>query len=278
MAETLTAADHPAEPEQSKAERAYAVICLVSLLLVVVLMMLDGIGVWSVLPMLVGGVAFLLRWRSGPPLVLFTFLLMAPTHSRVGGESDTFLSALGGWSELGPGRRIGQSLALEDVVLCAALLTYTAACYRTLALGHSIFPPDTRRRRPAPGQPAKRGPPPLVPRPGEAAGQLELPILFGTLIASIVGGLLLWVFSGFMPRWLELSPAVWRNAGYFWVGLLAVSLSLAFLRYQGRRRAPREENLLYLQDQLWRQTRYEQGVINRWLAWARQRGQRRKEQ
>jgi hypothetical protein len=277
MPETLIPAVQPAEPEQGKHERAYAVICLVSLLLVVVLMMLAGIGVWSVLPMLVGGVAFLLRWRSGPPLVLFTFLIMAPTHFRSGAESDTFVSALGGWSDMGPGRRIDHSLRLEDVVLCAALLTYTAACYRALALGHSIFPPDKRRTRALTRKPAKREPPPLVPRPGEGADQLELPILFGTLITSVVGGLLLWVFSGFTPQWLELSPAVWRNAGYFWVCLLAVSLCLAFLRYQGRRRAPREENLLYLQDQLWQQTRYEQGVINRWLAWARQRGQRRKE-
>ena len=80
--------DAPKEREQSTQERAYAVICLVSLLLVVVLMMLDGIGVMSVLPMLVGGVAFLLRWRSGPPLVLFVFLWMAPTRYHHGAEAD----------------------------------------------------------------------------------------------------------------------------------------------------------------------------------------------
>src|SRR6266478_6556771 len=130
MTDTPKTAETPPEPAPSKHERAYAVICLVSLLLVVVLLMLDGIGVWSVLPMLVGGVAFLLRWRAGPPLVLFTFLIMAPTHFRNGAESDTFLAALGGWSDLGPGRRMDHSLSLEDVVLCAALLTYTAACYR----------------------------------------------------------------------------------------------------------------------------------------------------
>jgi hypothetical protein len=46
----------------------------------------------------------------------------------------------------------------------------------------------------------------------------------------------------------------------------------------GRRRAPTEENLLYLQDQLWQQTRHEQATLNRWLVWARLRWQRRKEQ
>jgi hypothetical protein len=235
-------------------------------------------GVWSVLPMLVGGVAFLLRWRSGPPLVLFTFLLMAPTQFRAGYEPETFLTAIAG----GPSRATGaQPVSMEDVILCAALLIYAAACYRSLALAHSVFPADLRRwRRPSPQAGDKLPgmvPSLAVPRPAEPVNSTELPVLFGALAAAVLAGFLLWLLSGFLPAGLELSPTVWRNAIFFWVFVLVVSLSLTFFRYRARRRAPAEENLLYLQDQLWQQTRHEQGALNRWLVWARLRWQQRKE-
>jgi hypothetical protein len=282
MAETPIPVEAPQEPEASKAERAYAVICLVSLLLVVVIMMLDGIGVWSVLPMLIGGVAFLLRWRGGPPLVLFVFVWLAPTRFIHNYEPDTFLSVFVTWGQYGPGRSMDLSASLEDVVLCLALLAYTAACYRALALSHSILPPDHGRpRRPAtqPGAGApRRKPSPLIPRPGEPASPVEVPIFFAALAVAALAGLGLWVVSAYLPRWWGLSPAASRSIGTFWIFILVLTLAIAFFRYRGRRRAPPDENLLYLQDQLWRQTRQEQGTLNRWLVWARQRGQRRKEQ
>jgi hypothetical protein len=37
-----------------------------------------------------------------------------------------------------------------------------------------------------------------------------------------------------------------------------------------------EEAALYLQDELWRQTRREQARLNRWLAWAEKREARRR--
>jgi len=58
------------------------------------------------------------------------------------------------------------------------------------------------------------------------------------------------------------------------VGLLLASTAFGYLR---RLRAPVAENLLYLQDQLWRATRGEQSLLNRWLTWARLRAQKRKE-
>jgi hypothetical protein len=281
--------DAPKEREQSTHERAYAVICLVSLLVVVVLMMLDGMGVWSVLPMLLGGVAFLLRWRSGPPLVLFFFLWMAPTRFHHASEPDPFLAWIVNWG--GPGvnlrtRTVDESVLLEDVILCAALLSYTAACYRSLALSHSIFPPDFRRarissdgigRRRAVLQNRPTARDPFVPRTAELASPSEVPILFGVLGSSVLLALVFWVLSGFLPAELELSPVAWRNVSYFWAFVLVVSLCVAFFRYLGRCRAPKEENLLYLQDQLWLQTRHEQSALNRWLVWARLRWQRRQE-
>jgi hypothetical protein len=276
--------DAPKEREQSTQERAYAVICLVSLLLVVVLMMLDGIGVMSVLPMLVGGVAFLLRWRSGPPLVLFVFLWMAPTRYHHGAEADAFLSWLSNWGAPGAhagSRGLDQGLLLEDVILCAALLSYTAACYRSLALSHSIFPPDFRRNRSAAADrrkpKASPAPQPYVSRPPEPARPSEVPIFLGVVVASVQAALVLWFLADFLPPELELSPVAWRNVALFWAFAMFVSLCVAWFRYLGRGRAPTTENLLYLQDQLWLQTRHQQGTLNRWLVWARLRWQRRKE-
>ncbi len=266
------------EPEQSQIERTYAVICLLSLLMVVILMMLDGMGVWSVLPMLVGGVAFLLRWRTGPPLVLFIFLWMAPTHYP-GLLPESFLVAVAGWSELGHGP-FDRSTKLEDVLICAALLTYTVSCYRSLALSHSVFPQEYQRFVGLNAQKKQSALPalPLVPRPGEPFDPRELPILFGAMGGCLVLGFGIWALSWYLPPKLGRSQEEWRNIMFFWAFSLSLAVVLAYFRYQARRRALLEENLLYLQDQLWRQTRREQGTINRWLVWARQRWQRRKEQ
>jgi hypothetical protein len=273
MAETAV------EPEQSQIERTYAVICLLSLLLVVILMMLDGMGVWSVLPMLVGGVAFLMRWRTGPPLVLFIFLWMAPTR-YAGYLPESFLAAVAGWTEFGHARAFERSTNLEDILICAALLTYAVSCYRSLALSHSVFPQEYQRVVGFNAQQKQSGMPlkPLVPRPGEPFDPREMPILFGVLGGCLVLGFGIWALSWYLPPQLGRTQEEWRNIMFFWVLSLVLALVLAYFRYQARRRAPLEENLLYLQDQLWRQTRREQGTINRWLVWARQRWQRRKEQ
>jgi hypothetical protein len=278
MAETTTK-----EPEQSLHERAYAVTCLVALLVVVVMLMLDGMGVWSVLPMLVGGVAFLLRWRSGPPIVVFLFMLMAPAHRGDDLEPVSFMTTVLAWvipPAYYASKGLDGSLPVEDVLLAVGLVTYVAACYRSLALSHSVIPPEFARRGIAtrgPKRPLGQPPSQLICRPDDSTRPLELPILFGALGVSLVAGWLLWWGSGQMPTAFQLSLAVWRNVVAFWVWVLVVSLSLTFFRYLGRLRAPTDENVLYLQDQLWRQTRHEQGAVNRWLVWARLRWQRRKE-
>jgi hypothetical protein len=298
------------EPEQSAHDRAYAVICLAALLLVVVMLMLEGMGVWSVLPMLVGGIAFLLRWRSGPPIVVFLYLLMAPTH--VGFERDLrssaapavagadkpprvfvsdpepipYLYLILGWMvpvhNATSRRLVDSSIHLEDVLLAVGLVTYVVACYRAMALSHSVIPPEYTRLRGSmnrgPLGPAAKTPTPLIARPGASAGAAEVPLLFGALGCSLLGGFVLWLASGLLPIGFEDHPAILRNVVAFWLWVLVVSLSLAYFRFLGRLRAPAEENVLYLQDQLWRITRHEQGVLNRWLVWARLRGQRRKEQ
>jgi len=58
---------------------------------------------------------------------------------------------------------------------------------------------------------------------------------------------------------------------------VALAAGSAVLAYARQASATPEEALLYLQDQVWRDTRCEQSRINRWLVWARLRWQRRKE-
>ena len=51
----------------------------------------------------------------------------------------------------------------------------------------------------------------------------------------------------------------------------------AVLAWLGRMLASRQQSLMFLQDQLWAQTRGEQRRINRWAVWARLRRQRKEE-
>ena len=52
-------------------------------------------------------------------------------------------------------------------------------------------------------------------------------------------------------------------------------MTSGLIAYLGQYRLTADEAALYLQDELWRQTRREQSRINRWLAWAVQRHKRR---
>jgi hypothetical protein len=65
---------------------------------------------------------------------------------------------------------------------------------------------------------------------------------------------------------------VWQALLLLWAGGLGLALAASVLGYLGWSRATPEESRLYLQDQLWRETRAEQGEVNRWRVWARRRG------
>jgi hypothetical protein len=80
-----------------------------------------------------------------------------------------------------------------------------------------------------------------------------------------------------LPQPSRLPDVVWQFFVVVWAVATLLVVARGFLGYLGRLRASREESLLYLQDQLWTQTRGEQRRITRWLAWSRLRGQRKKE-
>jgi hypothetical protein len=84
------------------------------------------------------------------------------------------------------------------------------------------------------------------------------------------------VLSGNSPS-REISPEVWRVLLIAWVLLTILGIVGIVGGYARLNAATPAESLLYLQDQLWRATRREQGSLNRWLAWVRLRAQRRRE-
>jgi hypothetical protein len=273
-----TASDKPKSSDAG--EQHYFFVCLAALLVVQMLVLtrprpewwltsLPGFDLW---PVLLGAAGLLLRWRLTPVafLVLLSVLLF-PVPRR------------------GPD-------PMQDLILCGGVLAFVIGHYRLQALQHFVFPRDPRirgRGRIANLSCSRR-------RPGRLVSLEELSFLlltvllwvglapFGTELLRPTGFL-----RGYNRNWwqeisddtgrslasgLELFVEfIWQISASFWLlggGVLLVSLLLAHLAF--RRQRP-EEAALFLQDLVWKETRREQARLNRWLAWARLRQERRKE-
>jgi hypothetical protein len=256
----------PAPPQSQPAVVGYTVLCLTALLAIVFALMENEHELVGILLLTgVAAVGVMARWRAAPPLLLLG-LAVLELYRRA-----TWVRYLRGFD--------WQDTAFTDVVLCAALLAYSAGQYRLLALTHAIFPIDARRR---PGVVARNGKrasgiesrqprSPHLPQPWEA------PLLAFTAAGVALGVLLFWLALSVIPAPLDMSMELWRGLLLiFSVGSGAAVLggAAAYLHWLA---ATPAEHLLFLQDQSWRETRREQNQINRWLTWARLRGQRRKE-
>jgi hypothetical protein len=290
-----TGADKPAPDDRG--ERHYFFICLAALLVLQLVLLARPRPTWSLAlrtflpvfdlwPVVLGGLGLVLRWRMTPLLVLFllTVLLFLTSHR---GDHDP----------------------VQDMLLGAAVLTFVIANYRLQALQHFVFPRDPRHRA-LTGRGRKqqdRGVPapvalPARKRPGRLVSLEELSFLLLTVLLWV--GLAPFCYpivapgqyppTGYETRWWQgivnptgqalagglelLVEFVWRLSGAFWLlggGVLLASLVLNHLIF--RRQSP-EEAALFLQDLVWKETRREQRRVNRWLAWARLRQEKRKEQ
>jgi hypothetical protein len=261
----------PGGPEPEAAEddvfgppaaRAYALLSLGALLVLALLLSQGRLGWWNLLPALAGVVAVLLRWVIGPPLVLVTLLVLLLAQNRV---------ARGAGAAASP---------LADLPLACAALTYVAAHSRLLFLRRRAAAADAPKGPPPGG--SRRGvllPPAQGGRSPEAADAAEVGPLLLMVPLFATTGLLVWLRLAVetpYPRLYSESGLghalllVWLVGG----GLASMASVMAYL---GWAQATPEEALQYLQDQLWRETRGEQRRLNRWLVWARLRGQRRKE-
>jgi hypothetical protein len=134
------------------------------------------------------------------------------------------------------------------------------AQYRLLSLAVGAFPGDARN------EPTTRDPASVPPR--------ELPGALLIVAAATLGAFFLWEITSLVrPRW-GTTAASWRVALLVWilgVGLIGVATAIG---YWGWRRHSRDEAMLTLRDEFWRQTRGELRRINRWRAWARRRAER----
>jgi hypothetical protein len=247
------------------------VVCLAALLVLFLALIEQGMELWSLLPLILGGLSVALYWTTGPPLVVISLGFLTLAHRQVD------------WRRLGsiftlrdPSRRFAwyddEGLVLMDLVACAALLVYVVAQYRLLALVRHVLPVDFRRAGgPEPSQPMRRRSVSQVERREIAVMAAALPVWVGLAYAA-------WSLLQAQDRgWLGLRGDVWRIVLLVWVTGVGMIGTAVVVGYLGWRRASEEEARLYLQDQLWRQTRREQARLNHWVHAARLRRRRRDE-
>jgi hypothetical protein len=239
---------------------AYTILCLTALMGIVLALMENDHELIGIL--LLAGIAALgvmAHWRAAPPLLLVGLAVLELYHRATWSPHSHSVD----WRDT----------VFTDLVLCAAVLAYSAGQYRLLALSHSVFPIDTRRSPRRNGKPSdssqRRSP--QLPQPWEA------PILAITAAGWAVAVSLFWLMLSAIPAPLHMAPGEWRGVLLIFVVGLTMAVLGGAAVYLDWLTATPTEHLLFLQDQAWRETRREQNQINRWLTWARLRGQRRKE-
>ncbi len=258
----------PGDPRSHPAIRNYTLFCLAALFLLVVCLANRGLEWWCLLPALIGCLTLLTHWSYGPPLVLLSLVgLLGVYRPR--------------WNAAGWSPRF-QTPGLMDLVLCTAVLGYVVGQYRLLSMMRNIFTPDPRRRRIDPSQ---RRSPDLVKGREVVLVGLSLPVWTGLALMVWSYGMAglatptAWSrpFGWYESHWLDLLLDIARELSLIWAGLALLAAVGTAVSYVWWATATPEESLLYLQDQCWRMTRREQGLLNRWLMWTRLRAQRKKE-
>ncbi len=247
--------------------RDYTAVALAALAVCGLILYFERLGPWGLVVVLVGLVGVLLRWglAAGLFLALLTFFLLFEPRLA-----------------FSPYRYRPRGSDMTDLGLAVAVLVYVAAQLRLQTLTRFAVPPDPRRQLRPPGK-RVRGRWILPAEPAQRTtaegnpGEVVL-LLLGAAAFGVVASLLWFrLASETPPLWSDFPPALWRTIVVVWGTVLALAAMYAFLGYLRRSHAGRDESLLYLQDQLWAATRGEQRRINRWLAWARLRKQRKEE-
>lgn len=151
---------------------------------------------------------------------------------------------------------------LNHLVLGGSVALYLLAQYRLFALRRGILPGESESNNQA------------IPRATDAEPMREISSALLSVVAAAVAALFLWELTALVrPRW-SLSRNDWRLELLAWLAAIVVVAVVSTIGYWSWRRQSRDEALLYLRDEFWRQTRGEQRKINRWLAWGRRRAER----
>jgi hypothetical protein len=272
--------------DQQPAVRDYSFLCMGALTLLLVALVLRQPDPWALFPPLVGALGLLFRWRAAPVLVLLAVALLLFTWwfgTNPGRILQFALDWMMWWRvRIQPwttGRPSRDILPISDLLLAVSLLGYAAGQYRLQGLLGHLFPADPRRAREAArhGKAEAKRVKEALRRSPDLVAPRELVALLLALPAC--GGLAYLFWDWLMGRTtrLEIENSAWQGILVLWLLGGGVLAAAALLRYLALRRATSAEAAMYLQDQVWRETRGEQRMLNRWLAWAWLRRRQREE-
>jgi hypothetical protein len=249
-------------PWQTPGISHYLVVGLVSVSVIWLVLMRREISIGLTLfPVLAGTLGLTIRWRLAPAIMLTTLAVCLKLEYV---------------------RRSEGNFRLTDVVLCGATLAYLIAQYRLQSIMDHVFPIDSRRREGPPRwhvglltlryQPEiakERRSPQLVTR--EEIGMLILVSIFWAALAQVFWNVFPWQLGN--P---DFPPRVWRAILLTWFAGASLYVVFNLLQYWSRKQMSPDEAMLFLQDELWKETRREQRRSGRWLAWTCLRLKRKK--
>jgi len=245
--------------ETEPAVRNYLLLCLTAQAVMVLVLLRHGLRGPSLLIPFIGLAGLTVRWRMAP---LFTLITLAGLLFWEGRQRGISIN-----------RGAELTFNLADWILCGATLGYLVAHYRYLALTTSVLPTDRRRLAaagPASDLEDQRRSPSLVS--SSEVGWLVLSLPIWAFLAQLC-----WKVIPAKPDGVGLRPHEWRGFVLLWAVVVAGFLLTTFLAYVRLQRITRTEAGLIVQDTLWLETYREQRKLNRWLARARLRRDRRKE-
>lgn len=218
-----------------------------------------GFGLYAALPVAAGIVAAPTRLGPAALVVTLAVCLNALPH-----DTDSL------WEK---------TLSVPDLILCGAVLGYTAAFHRLQAIRRWVFPAGS-----IPGRPPRSV---ARPRAAGLATHAELSALVMALPAAALVASLAWAALPRLPAAgdslnlvmpapprddvPDLPTEVWQAVVLTLVSGVGALITAAAFDYAGRRSMTTEEAELLLQDSLWHETGGDQRRVSRWLAWARVR-------
>jgi hypothetical protein len=208
------------------------------------------------------------RWPAGPPLLLLAVTVVIMRQS----DRDGMLAGLGRAPML-------SNLLVHQIILCAVMFAYVVGFYRRLSMESTIFPTDRRKAlSPADGKSVRL---PAIRRDSAQGNVTEVLSLLLTIPACCFSAYLLWLVLNSVRSPADLGfddgSGEWRMLLLLGIAALTGATGMTVYGYLERALATPGQSLLYLQDQVWLETRLEQSRANRFLFRTRLRGQRRKE-
>jgi hypothetical protein len=257
------------------------------------------LGPWSLFPVVIGGLALMQRWRSGPILLLLslTFLVLSRqfgldpyqlAYALVVEVVSFVYGVRVGWVRGLRNLALMQEFFLSDLALAASVLGYSAGHYRLQGLLDHLFPTNPKQGKDAPtGQKTKKGilPTPVREtlsslrqrRPPSLVQSREILILLLTLPVCPMAAWFLWFWVRRMMPALDMPRPLWQILFLLWIGVGGALVAAGLLRSLAQHKLSPIEALMYLQEVVHRDTRREQRRLNRWLAWAWLQRRRREE-